>query len=237
MRRNWTYSLILPAAFAAVVSQTGCGGGSTTAETETSGQNGDAATASADTKSDSGGGFSLPWSSPKKQEVTIPAGTALKVRTTSTLSTKSARSGDTFEASIADPVVVDGKTVVPAGSAARGIVADADEGGRVKGTASLTLRLQEVETPSGTLKIDTGSVVRAAKATKKKDAEKIGIAAGIGAAIGAIAGGGKGAAVGAAAGGGAGTGVVLATHGDPAVIGPESLLTFELRDPVSVELN
>ncbi len=234
MKRNWTYSLILPATLAAVVSLTGCGGTTAEANNPNGDQNGDAATTEA--KADSGGGFSLPWSS-KKVEVTIPAGTALKIRTASTLSTKSAQSGEEFAANIADDVVIDGKTVIPAGSEARGLVVESDEGGRVKGTASLTLRLSEVQTSGGMVNIDTGSVTRAAKATKKKDAEKIGIGAGIGAAIGAIAGGGKGAAVGAAAGGGAGTGVVLATHGDPAVINAESVLSFELRNPVTVELN
>jgi hypothetical protein len=76
-----------------------------------------------------------------------------------------------------------------------------------------------------------------ARATKGRDAMKIGIGSGVGAAIGAIAGGGMGAAIGAAAGGGAGTGVVLATRGAPAVIPSESVLHFALRSPITVPVS
>jgi hypothetical protein len=86
----------------------------------------------------------------------------------------------------------------------------------------------------GSVGISTSTITRDANSTKKKDAMKIGIGSGVGAAIGAIAGGGKGAAIGAAAGGGAGTGVVLGTHGDAAVIPSESVLHFTLRAPVRV---
>ena len=64
---------------------------------------------------------------------------------------------------------------------------------------------------------------------------RIGIGSATGAAIVAIAGGGAGAAIGAAAGGGAGTGLVLATHGEPAVLHSESALTFMLRATVKIE--
>ncbi len=77
----------------------------------------------------------------------------------------------------------------------------------------------------------------AAQSTKKKDAKKIGIASGVGAAVGAIVGGGKGAAIGAGAGAGAGTAGVLTTRGDAAVIGSESVITFELSEPVTVSVN
>ena len=82
--------------------------------------------------------------------------------------------------------------------------------------------------------IATNTFTREADATKGKDAAKVAIGTGVGAAIGAITGGGKGAAIGAAAGGGAGTGVVLATHGDAAVIPSESVLTFALRAPLTI---
>ena len=55
--------------------------------------------------------------------------------------------------------------------------------------------------------------MREAEATKGSDAKKVGIGAGAGAVIGAIAGGGKGAAIGTAVGGGAGAGMVVATKG------------------------
>ena len=121
------------------------------------------------------------------------------------------------------------------GAAVEGEIVEADKGGRVKGRAKLAVRLTRLRTAGGhAVEIVSNTVEREAKATKGKDAAKIGIGSGVGAAIGAIAGGGKGAAIGAGAGAAAGTGLVLATHGDPAVIPSESVLEFTLRSPVTV---
>lgn len=112
---------------------------------------------------------------------------------------------------------------------------DSDPGGRVKGVATISVRLTRLRVGDRNVEIQTRAIAREAHATKRKDATEIGIGAGIGAAIGAIAGGGQGAAIGAASGGAAGTGLVLATHGEPAVIAAESVLTFRLTAPVTVE--
>ena len=112
-----------------------------------------------------------------------------------------------------------------------GRVVDSDPGGRVKGVATISVRLTQLRVGDRNVAIKTGTVARQAKTTKRNDAVKVGIGAGIGAAIGAIAGGGQGAAIGAASGGAAGTGVVLATHGEPAEIAAESVLTFKLTAP------
>ena len=90
-------------------------------------------------------------------------------------------------------------------------------------------------TDAGKVNIKTAQVVKEAKSGKKKDAAKVGIATGIGAAIGAIAGGGKGAAIGAGAGAAGGTGLVFATKGAAAEIPAESVLTFRLAAPVTVQ--
>ena len=173
--------------------------------------------------------------SQKPQSVTIVEGTPIRIRTTSELSTKSAKSGDTFAATLAEPIEVDGKVVAQRGAGVTGRVVNSDPGGRVKGLATLSVRLTRLRVGDRDVEISTGVIARKAHATKRKDAAKIGIGAGIGAAIGAIAGGGQGAAIGAGAGGAAGTGVVLATHGDPAVLPAETPLTFKLTAPVTVE--
>ncbi|MCX6599540.1 MAG: hypothetical protein NTV70_24560 [Acidobacteria bacterium] len=166
---------------------------------------------------------------------TLETGTAIKVRTTSLLSTKTSSTGGTFEASLAAPLEVDGYTVADKGASVEGVITDADDGGRVKGRASMTVALRRITTADGqTINIRTDSESREAKSSVKKDALKVGIVSGIGAAIGAIAGGGRGAAIGAGAGAGAGTGVVLATKGEAAVFPAESLLTFRLAAPVTV---
>jgi hypothetical protein len=166
---------------------------------------------------------------------TVPAGTPVSVRTVSAISTKTATDGAPFEATLHQPLEVDGYTVAAKGATVKGIVAQSDPGGRVKGVASLTVSLQSIETAGGqVVKIDTTNYTKLAPKSTKKDALKVGIGAGIGAAIGAIAGGGKGAAIGAGAGGAAGTGAVVATRGDPAVLPSESLITFKLQAPVTV---
>ena len=115
------------------------------------------------------------------------------------------------------------------------MIAESDKGGRVKGRAKLVVRLTRLHASSGHgVEIVSNTIEREARATKGKDAAKIGIGSGVGAAIGAIAGGGKGAAIGAGAGAAAGTGAVLATHGDPAVIPSESVLEFRLHSPVTI---
>lgn len=166
---------------------------------------------------------------------TIRAGTSIMVSTANDLSTKTAKDGDLFTASLARPIVDGDWVIAKRGATVQGVVVNSDPGGRVKGRASMTVKLRSLQLADGrTVDLSTSSYTKEAKGTKKKDAMKIGIGAGIGAAIGAIAGGGKGAAIGAGAGGGAGTGLVLATRGDPAVIPSESQLNFRLKGPITV---
>lgn len=172
---------------------------------------------------------------PAPKTYTLPAGSAVVVRTTSTISTKTSQSGDAFEATLHRPLEVDGVVIAGQGATVRGVVTNSDPGGRVKGVASLALALRSVTLPSGqTIDLATDHVSKLAPQSKKKDAMKIGIASGVGAAIGAIAGGGKGAAIGAGAGAAGGTGVVMATRGEPATIASESLLTFHTTAPITV---
>ena len=181
-----------------------------------------------------GAGGAAPAAPAPPKTYTVASGTALKVRTITSLSTKTATNGTPFEASLDQPLVVDGYTVAARGANVAGVVAQSDPGGKVKGVASLTLRLTSIQAGGQMMKIDTSGYTQLANSSKKKDAAKIGIGAGVGAAIGAIAGGGKGAAIGAGIGGGAGTGAVLLTKGDPAVLPSESLVTFKLQAPITV---
>ncbi|MBI4458428.1 MAG: hypothetical protein HY648_00035 [Acidobacteria bacterium] len=167
--------------------------------------------------------------------VTLASGTALKVRPTNTLSTESHNAGDTFLATLEEPLVEGGVTVAPKGSTVEGRIVEADKGGRVSGVAHLTVALNRLHTADGEIAgITTNPVTVQADTTKTKDATKIAIGTGVGAAIGAIAGGKKGAGIGAATGAGAGTGVVVATRGDAAEIGSETVLTFTLASPLTV---
>jgi hypothetical protein len=170
-----------------------------------------------------------------KQPVTISAGTKLRIALLDAVSSDRSRPGDQFMASLTEPVIVNGETILAKGTKVRGRVVGANESGRVKGRARLELTLtQIIREQGGALDISTKSYTAVAESTKKRDAAFIGGGAGVGAAIGALTGGGKGAAIGAAVGGGAGTGTVLATKGKEIRYGVEHPLSFTLTSSFQI---
>lgn len=167
--------------------------------------------------------------------VVIPSGTILTVRMGQHLSSESSSEGDTFTATLDQPLVFEDLVIAERGSRVEGRVVQAEEGGRVKGVASLALQLTKISTSDGqTAAVQTQTFIWDAPKSVKGDAAKVGIATGVGAALGAIFGGGKGAAIGAGVGAGAGTGTVLATKGKPAEIDAETRVNFRLDQPLQL---
>ncbi len=172
---------------------------------------------------------------PQPRSVTIAGGTLLTVRLSETISTERARQGDSFSASLDQPLVVDGLVIAEKNARVYGRVVDIVEAGRVKGLAHLSLELSGLMTSDGQkIALRTASFEKKGPSSKTADTEKIGAGAVIGAVIGAIAGGGKGAAIGAAGGGAAGGGVVAATRGKPAVLPAETKISFRVDQPVTI---
>ena len=169
------------------------------------------------------------------QTVTIPAGTIITVRLRDTLRASRSSTDDPFHATLDQPIIVDGLVLAERGTLQRGRIIESVSSGRVKGRASLALELTQLVTSDGqSVEIHTETFRREAESGVKSDVAKAGAMAGIGAVIGAIAGGGKGAAIGAGVGGAAGAGTVLATKGKDAEIPSETLLTFRLKEPVTL---
>jgi hypothetical protein len=167
--------------------------------------------------------------------VVVPADTVITVRLAEALSSKTSHAGDNFTASVANPVDVDGKTVIPAGANATGTVAEAAPLGRFKGGAVLRVTLDSITIGGRTHPIQTTAVTRTEKGKGKRTATMIGGGAGLGALIGGLAGGGKGAAIGAVAGAGAGTAGTAFTGNKDIVIPAESALSFRLSQPLQVK--
>lgn len=165
----------------------------------------------------------------------VPAGTVLTVRLGQAVGSKISSAGETFTATVASPVAIDGRTAIPAGASATGNVVDAKPLGRFKGGASLQLRLTSITVNGADQAISTSSVVRTEKGKGKRTAVMAGGGAGLGALIGGLAGGGKGAAIGALAGAGAGTGGAAFTGNKDIVLPAESALSFKLEQPLQVK--
>lgn len=170
----------------------------------------------------------------KPKTFVVPEGTELTVALISSISTGKNKAGDEFTASLAEPIVVNGQTVAAKGALVNGRIVDAEGSGRVSGKANIRLILTSLADGAKTYPIVTRPFVAEAEGTKKRDAGIIGGAAGVGAAIGAIAGGKGGAAKGAIIGGAAGTGTVLATKGKEVEFDSESRLKFTLEKSASL---
>src|SRR5829696_7276106 len=153
----------------------------------------------------------------------IPRNTILAIELLTPLSTDASQRGDRLQARVFEPSQYAGYIV-------EGRVAEVRRPGKVKGVAELQLAFDQIRSndnrtttlhaelieisPIGSEdpQIDSEGGVKGRDSTKD-DAAKVGAASGVGAIIGAIAGGGKGAAIGAIIGGGAGTAGVMTQRG------------------------
>jgi hypothetical protein len=172
---------------------------------------------------------------PAPRTFTLAEGTVLTIRTSHALSSDTHTAGETFEATLAEPIVEGDWVVAKQGAPVVGMVVASTKGGRVKGVAELRVAVREITLADGQrVRVDTELSTAAAKSEKKKDIGKVAITTGAGALIGGIAGGGSGAAIGAAVGGAGGAAVVMGTRGKPAGIAARSELRFRVTRPVEI---
>jgi hypothetical protein len=166
--------------------------------------------------------------------VTVQEGTDLAVTLEQAISTSQNRSGDSFRATVATPVVIEGKTVIPKDAPVTGHIVESVPSGRLRGVAKLDLTLDSVEIDGKTYDIATADEGRIGKNHNRRNGILIGGGAGLGALIGGIATGGVGAAIGAAAGAGAGTAGAAYTGKKDIRVPAEITLTFQLTRPLTI---
>jgi len=205
---GWIVALV---AWMALPSLTGCGHG-----------NGNGAVASADNAPEA------------VSHVSVPSGTHMRVRLTTTVSSETARVGDAWSGVIVDPVRADGREVLAAGSEVRGTVTGALEAKRGS-RAMLDVVVEEVVVDGRTVPMVAVTEPVIAGSPRARNLGGIAGGAAAGALIGkAVGGDGKDAAIGGLLGGAAATGVVARSKGYQVVFTPRTVLVFTVNEDVAM---
>lgn len=161
------------------------------------------------------------------EAILIPAGTSFRVRTAEFIDVDSTKAGAKFRGSVDDPIMLGGDVVVPRGSEVVLLASKVQQGGRMKGSDLIELKVESITVGRRSYPVVTNMSQTKSGGEGKKTAGKVVGGAGLGAIIGGIAGGGAGAGIGALVGGAGGT--VLAATGQPHLTIPaETRLEFQL---------
>jgi len=182
------------------------------------------------------------------QNASVPAGTALKVKLETTLSTFSNKNGDPFSGRVTEPVVIGGKTVIPIGATVQGRVTKVNEPRRIAGKPTIGIFPETLIMPNGDrfmlnaplvdTSLRSGTDVNTEGQFKGsghdgKDLTEIGMGTGGGMLAGSLIGGGKGLLIGGTIGATATVAHWLGKHRSAALpSGTE--LTLELSRPMSL---
>jgi hypothetical protein len=166
--------------------------------------------------------------------IAIPAGTDISIRTIDSVDSERDRRGQTYRASIDQPVIVNGQPVIPRGADAVIMLSDSQQSGKIEGKAVLTLELRSITINGRTYDSTSSTVSRESGGRGARSAKVIGGTAALGAIIGAIAGGGRGAAIGAGSGAAVGTAAQVVTSGQKVKVPAETLLTFTLQNSLDL---
>ncbi len=171
---------------------------------------------------------------PAYRDVTVPAGTAIPVRITQTLSSETATDGQSFSGVTTGRIDIDGYVAIPAGTPVTGTVVEAKDATHFKGHSILSIALTGINRRGSRMPLSTEPYTLDGNNRGKNSAEKIGGGAAVGAILGGIFGGGKGAAIGAGVGGGGGAAVNGLSRGQQVTISSETVVRFRTTSSVTV---
>lgn len=180
------------------------------------------------------GNVQSPLPAPGPTGIQIPSDTEVKIRMIDAVNSDTAYLGQTFRASLDEPIYANGQQVVPRGADVLTKLVQDQQSGKIEGRTSLTLSLQTITINGRPVDVTSTDVREESSSRGKRSAGVIGGGAALGAIIGGIVGGGKGAAIGAGSGAAVGTGAEVLTSGQKVKIPSETRLTFRLHAPVQL---
>jgi len=183
--------------------------------------------------------------------VVVPERTLFKLRMETGLSSETARIGDRFTAALIDPIVIDNRVVVAAGSKITGRVTSVTRAKRLSKSGTIGIDFDSITLADGRNFAVQGELSSINSRDQKQEVDEeghvkggdagdrsvvfIGGGAGVGAVIGAVSGGGKGAAAGAGTGAAIGTAAVLLMKGDEARVAPGMEFGMRLVRSLNIE--
>ncbi len=171
---------------------------------------------------------------PQPRQIDVPANSTLTVRMIDGVDSSVNSAGEIFHASLESPLVVENDVVVPRGADIYVRLVSARSAGRMKGKSELHLELVKMEFQGRSYPLVSNAYSATGSSRGKNTAAKVGGGAALGAIIGALAGGGKGAGIGAGVGAASGAIYQGATKGKQVKIPAETMLDFQLEQPVTV---
>jgi hypothetical protein len=164
--------------------------------------------------------------------IVLPVGTKLAIRMIDAVDSERNSVGQTFTASLDEPVMIDGETIIPRGADVVVKLVDDRESGKLTGRTTLALDLVSLKVNGRMVDVNADTVTEESSSRGARTAKVAGGTALLGTVIGAIAGGGKGAAIGLGAGAATGVGAEILTKGQHVRIPSETRLTFVLENAV-----
>ena len=164
--------------------------------------------------------------------VALPAGSKLVIRMIDAVDSERNSVGQTFAASLDQPVMIDGQTIIPRGADVVVKLVDDKESGKLTGRTILTLNLMSVKVNGRMVDVNTQTVTEQSSSRGARTVKVAGGTALLGTIAGAIAGGGKGAAIGLGSGAAVGAAAEILTKGQRVRIPSETRLTFVLENDV-----
>ncbi len=164
---------------------------------------------------------------------TVSHGTVLVVRMIDSIDSDVNKPGQTFRATLEEPIVVGANILAPKDTPVTVQLVQVKQSGQLRGEAEIALQLRSLTLNGRSYSLASEFAQVASEGKGGESAKVIGTTAVIGALIGAIAGGKKGAAVGAAAGAGAGV-VIQSVRGKQVRVPSEAVLTFSLEESVTL---